>query len=76
MIHNVTLLGGAAHFTKNVPKWEHILSNTVSGIIKNAHSDFDLILKLYNIVTEREPIGRNLIWEQNLRNVNSEAYKN
>ena len=47
IIHNVTLLGGATHFEREVELWERILSQTVAGKIKNAYSRRDFILGFY-----------------------------
>ncbi len=48
IIHNVTLLGGASHYEKQVPFWEQILTTTVGGSIKNVHSKGDNILLMYH----------------------------
>ena len=62
MIHNVTFLAGATHFTKNTSKYKRIFKHLVNGQVKNVYSKGDAILHLFT-VSERvlNPLGRNML---------------
>ena len=59
IIHNVTIMGGATHFSKNKKKWNSIFTNIVNGQVKNVYSTSDRILHLYTISElDFKPVGR------------------
>ena len=75
IIQNVYLLGGATHFTTELPLWENIFSTTVAGKVKNAYSKDDFILGLYFASQRHESAGRNLVMsksDNNLKHYSSE----
>ena len=64
LIHNVTFLGGATHFTDDQDLWKLIFSKVVNGQLKNIFSKGDQVLKLYKFAKRQEPIGRNAIFNE------------
>lgn len=75
IIQNVSLLGGATHFTTDIPLWERIFSLTVAGKVKNSYSKKDSVLALYFICQKHEAVGRHLIMSDSKNNLKGSADK-
>jgi hypothetical protein len=49
VIQNLTFLGGATDIMSKEDLYQEIFSETISGTIKNVHTDKDFILSLFNL---------------------------
>jgi hypothetical protein len=66
-------MGGAANIStvNESKKMKRVISNVVSGNVKNVYTEKDIILMFYSISSLKKAIGRNPIFKDDQNNIKS-----